>query len=208
MLYNEQEISLMANAIQPNMRNKTSIVPFQHIVQDFFTQEHFQGKHVVDLGPGQCDFLDIAKHCGAITYGVDFDPCVTQLGKLRGHNMAGAQNFQETWPYEKNKFDGIFCRGSLNYYATVKNGPQDAIAFLSQVFSSLKPGGWIWIAPWAKFAEEQADIASEVFALVHTFLKKHGVTIAVPSKGAVTHYGVDYVIPRIEIWIRHLHYFA
>ena len=29
-------------------------------MQDFFTLAHFQGKHVVDLGPGQCDFLDIA----------------------------------------------------------------------------------------------------------------------------------------------------
>lgn len=208
MLYNEQEISLMANAIQPNMRKNGSVASVQHIVQDFFTPDHFQGKHVVDLGPGQCDFLDIAKRFGAITYGVDFDPCVTELGKLRGHDMAEAQNFQKTWPYEKSKFDGIFCRGSLNYYTTVKNGPQDAIVFLAKLFSSLKPGGWIWIAPWAKYSEEQTAIAPEILTLVHTFLKKHGVTIAVPSRGAIAHYGVTYLIPRIEIWIRHLHNFA
>lgn len=93
MLYNEQEISLMANAIQPNMRKNGSVASVQHIVQDFFTPDHFQGKHVVDLGPGQCDFLDIAKRFGAITYGVDFDPCVTELGKLRGHNMAEVSSF-------------------------------------------------------------------------------------------------------------------
>lgn len=208
MLYNKQEISLMADAIQPNMRNKTNILPFQHIVQDFFTLAHFQGKHVVDLGPGQCDFLDIAKRCGAVTYGVDFDPCVTQLGKLRGHNMADAQNFQESWPYEQNMFDGIFCRGSLNYFTTIKDGPQDAIAFLARLFSSLKPDGWIWIAPWAKFSQEQIDISSEVFTLVYSFLKKYGITVAAPSKGAIIHYGVNYVIPRIEIWIRNLHQFS
>lgn len=208
MLYNEQEISLMADAVQPNMRNKVSVVPFKHIVQDFFTPDHFHGKHVVDLGPGQCDFLDIAKSFGAVTYGVDFDPCVTALGKLRGHVMAEAQNFQETWPYEQKMFDGIFCRGSLNYYATAKNGPQDALAFLTKVFSSLKPGGWIWIAPWAKFSEKQSAVAPEIFALVHIFLKKHGVTVAVPSRGAIAHYGVNYVIPRIEIWIKNLHQFS
>ena len=208
MLYNEQEISLMANAIQPNMRKSYSADSVQHIAQDFFTLDHFQGKHIVELGPGQCDFLDIAKNNGAITYGVDFDPCVTELGKLRGHHMAEAQNFQETWPYAKNTFDGIFCRGSLNYYATIKNGPQDAIAFLSQLFSSLKPDGWIWIAPWAKYSEEQETIAPEIFNLVHVFLKKRGVTVAVPSKGATTRYSINYIIPRIEIWMKNLHQFS
>ena len=162
MLYNKEEISLMSNAIQQNMRKKVLVEPFQHIVQDFFTADHFQGKHVVDLCPGQCDFLDIAKRCGAITYGVDFDPCVTQLGKLRGHNMADAQNFQESWPYEQNMFDGIFCRGSLNYFTTIKDGPQDASAVLARLFSSLKPDGWIWIAPWAKFSQEQTDISDKL----------------------------------------------
>ena len=35
MLYNKEEISLMSNAIQQNMRKKVLVEPFQHIVQDF-----------------------------------------------------------------------------------------------------------------------------------------------------------------------------
>ena len=89
MLYTDQERDVMANAIQPNMRKANiSVTPFKNIVEDHPDTFSFDNKDVLDIGPGQLDFLDLAKQNGAkSTVGIDFDPAIQDLGKIRGHEI-------------------------------------------------------------------------------------------------------------------------
>lgn len=200
MLYTNAERSLMAGAIQEGMRSKNIPQrPFANIIADALGKKQLAGRHVLDIGPGQCDFLDIAKQRGAHTYGVDFDPAIVRLGQLRGHEMLQA-NLMQAWPYEAAMFDGIFCRGSINCHWFASKGAM-LEQFLDQLHAALKPGGWLWIAPWNRPIEgSSADIQDEVKATIQRWASKNGIELWHPDREHIDRYGIDYSIPTIQVW--------
>lgn len=200
MLYTDEERAVMAQAIQEGMRSKNVLrAPFVNVIADALRPEQFAGCRVLDIGPGQCDFLDLAKQHGAQTYGVDFDPAIVRLGQLRGHEMQLA-NLMQTWPYEAGMFDGIFCRGSINcYWFTAKGTALEQ--FLDQVHSALRPGGWMWIAPWNRpVAGSAADSQEEVKAIINAWAATNGIELWHPDSTHINRYGIGYSIPTIQVW--------
>lgn len=201
MLYTEREYRVMEKAVQPNMRKLTNVQPFINIINDYFSRAHFMGKHILDIGPGQCDFLDLAKKYGAVTYGVDGDPAVVELGEMRGHKMMRVSSFQSEWNYGTEQFDGMFCRSSINYLSCAFL-PDGAIEFVKKLLMSAKPTAWIWIVPWAKCPEGQEDMEKPTRRLIYALLKALNITVYAPSEMEKDRYGLHYAIPKIEIWIR------
>lgn len=200
MLYNDVEIEVMSTAIQTGMRNpKISPKPFQSIIDKYLSDISFKDQAVLDIGPGQWDFLDIAKAGGATrTVGVDFDPAVCELGKVRGHESLQA-DFKDGWPFKGQSFDGIFCRGSINVFWFSRE--PELKDFLEGITDSLKPGGWLWIAPWNKPADSQPE---DVVAMIKTettaWRERHGIESIVPADDEKRALGIGYVIPFVEIW--------
>jgi SAM-dependent methyltransferase len=201
LLYSDEEKEIMSAAVQPNMRNPDiGIEPFRHVIKKYLKGSAFKNKRILDIGPGQCDFLDLAKKAGADrTFGCDFDPAVGTLGELRGHDMTVA-NLKQGWPYKGMVFDGIFCRGSINccwfsseYRLTV---------FLDDIAASLSPDGWIWIAPWNNPVPGNEAFLDVAHRVSKEWADKNAIRIETPSPRKRVKYGISYAIPRIEIWRR------
>lgn len=171
MLYTSEEKDIMRTALQPNVRNpEIAVEPYQHIIKDYLRNVAFKGKRILDIGPGQCDFLDLAKKAGADrTFGCDFDPAVGKLGQLRGHDMS-ITNLREGWPYKGMTFDGIFCRGSINccWFAN----EEYLVSFLDDMAASLLPKAWLWIAPWNNPAPGKENHMDAVHRLSRNWAKK------------------------------------
>lgn len=205
MLYNDAERELMATAIQLNMRTSSPTVykGISSIVDSYLSHIDFHGLHILDIGPGQCDLLDILKEKGAITYGVDFDPAVLKLGEMRGHKMTEC-NLRKDWPFAGVMFDGIFCRASINCYWFAKPGDDTSLRhFLEQISNSLKPTGWMWIAPWNKPADNQKDLVDVTRRTVAEWAKRSQVLIEVIRKEDETKYGLVYSgLQFVETWTR------
>ncbi|MDQ7018963.1 MAG: class I SAM-dependent methyltransferase [Robiginitomaculum sp.] len=191
----------MSAAGQHNLRKPDiSVESFRLIIKKYLRRSAFKNKRILDIGPGQCDFLDMAKKAGADrTYGCDFDPAVGALGKLRGHDMTIA-NLKQGWPYKGEVFDGIFCRGSLN--CCWFSSEERLAAFLDDMAASLSPDGWIWIAPWNNPVPGKEDFLEVVHRVSKEWADKNAIRIEIPSPRKREKYGLIYSIPRIEIWRR------
>lgn len=201
MLYTDEERAIMAEALQPNMRSAN--IPqtaFAQIIADHLADFRFEGARVLDIGPGQLDFLDIARDRGAAqTVGVDFDPAIVALGKLRGHDIRLA-NLRQGWPCPDARFDLIFCRGSLNCHWFPAE-PR-LRAFLDGLAGSLAPGGRMWIAPWNKPARDDPAQIEAVTRVLADWAGRHGIAIRVPDPKLHARYGIGYGIPQVTTWTR------
>ncbi len=199
MLYSDEERAIMARAIQPNMRFGNVLVePFEAIVREHRLRLE-PGMRILDIGPGQCDFLDVAKARGTQTTGIDFDPAICELGRLRGHRME-CVNLQATWPPDLGRFDGIFCRGSLNPH-WFANQPQRLSNLLERMSESLEPGGWLWIAPWSQpVAAGDRKAIDAIDQVVATWLASRKLYRWSPLPAQCDAYGIAYTIPRVDIW--------
>ncbi|HJK88454.1 MAG: class I SAM-dependent methyltransferase [Candidatus Megaira endosymbiont of Mesostigma viride] len=202
MIYNDLEKEVMANAIQPNMRTPRPLAGLNAIVDNYLKNIDFQGTHILDIGPGQCDFLDIVKGKGAVTYGIDFDPAVVKLGEMRGHNMTFC-DLTKDWPFKDMVFDGIFCRSSINCYWFVQPDNNELLKqFLDRISKSLKSNGWMWILPWNKPYETQENLVEPTRATIAEWIKQIQARIEVMGQEEKVLYQSFYTIPVTEVWVR------
>lgn len=199
MLYTDEERAVMAHAIQPNMRAaKISQTPFRNIIADYISENSFKGARVLDIGPGQLDFLDIARELSATsTTGVDFDPAIKKLGELRGHEVHTV-DFRQKNPFGSSKYDLIFCRGSINcfWFATEERLSE----FLQSISDAMSATARIWIAPWNKPASGQEEYAANVNEIVNKWVNAIGASISYPPASLQARYGIGFTIPLVQIW--------
>ncbi len=203
MLYNDEERALMAVAKQPNMRTTNiAIRPFENIIDDFSLRGRLAGR-VLDIGPGQCDFLDLARKAGAVaTMGVDFDPAICSLGTSRGHEMVQA-HLQRGWPKDLGRHDGIFCRGSINVY-WFRADPRLLDEFLSGIGSAIREASWAWIAPWNSPGANATQSDDSLLSRLDAWSAQFGIDRLQPGPLTRARYGIGYQIPRVEIWVKGL----
>lgn len=201
MLYNQNEVQVMSRARQPGMRQPgVSTAVFEHIYKDFLSGVGVSGLRVLDVGPGQWDMLDILRQHGAETVGVDNDPAVYELGRLRGHEALIAE-LTQGWPFKEGEFDGIFCRGSINLFWF--NARESLHAFLDGLGHSIKEGGWIWVAPWNNPSSAQkGEYAGVMREVTDSWAKQQQIRVTFPGWWTRRKYGIGYGIPRVELWTR------
>ena len=178
MLYDDIELEVMASAMQSNLRTSQVSKPkyMNAIIDNYLSHIDFRGLRILDIGPGQCDFLDIIKEKGAITFGIDCDPAVLKLGEMRGHSMTGC-NLINSWPFEGTIFDGIFCQGSINCHWFVQPNNNDLLMqFLNRIIKSLSPKGWMWILPFNKSSETHKNLIDSTREVVAQWALKENVS--------------------------------
>jgi hypothetical protein len=198
MLYTDDERSVMSTAVQPSLgRTNVAVGPYENIINDFIPRSLLTHR-VLELGPGQCDFLDLVRNAGGHAVGVDFDPAVCNLGRLRGHEMVLA-NLRDGIPAGLDTIDGIFCRGSINAYWFTKR-LERLDAFLEGLGGLIRSARWTWIAPWNNPAG--AADADLIEARLATWRENVGLRRWLPSSALQARYGMGYQIPQIEIWLR------
>jgi hypothetical protein len=202
MLYNDEERAVMAAAIQPNMRAANiSVRLFENIIADYIGPEQLRGS-VLDIGPGQCDMLDLVRKAGGTTAGIDFDPAICALGHMRSHAMQ-QHNLQTGWPTGIVAADGVFCRGSINFYwfATSEKVRNQFLAGLGSLIAAAR---WVWIAPWNKPAGLTDAQIDDFEASLAAWRQQHGLACSEPDKALQARYGIGYQILKVEIWTKAL----
>ncbi len=204
MLYNDAERALMANALHANMRLSSPAVQNSiiSIKEGYLGNRDLRGSKLLDIGPGQCDFLDIAREQGAITYGVDYDRVVVKLGEMRGHRMS-LHNLSKGWPSFDTTFDGIFCRASINAFWFVDGSDQTRLrTFLDQLIAALAPSGWMWVLPWNNIADNQKPFVEPTRKTISDWAKANRISIDVVGAAEKKRYQLSYSLPYIETWTR------
>ncbi len=149
MLKNPEEIEIISEAMQVNVRNPNRPRrPFFRILEDFLSFEQVNNIRILDLGPGQFDLGEILKSHNSIVDAIDFDPAVIKLGEAKGFKtfFLDMSKIEEFSLENKNQYDAVFCKYSMNAFWFEK--PEEVIMFSESIGRILKKDGWAWLAPW------------------------------------------------------------
>lgn len=194
MLTDKEEIRIISKAKQKNVRDpKRSRAHFIHIFSDFLNDVRFKDATFLDFGPGQYDFGEMVRERGAVTHGIDKDPAVNELGRYKGFLIRfGELKDIKAEDFDAIKFDGIFCKLSINAF-WFYDEDQRHIEYIREVVKLIKPGGWAWIAPWngvPKQAElSEADV-KRVLSIQAQEFKETGFTGIDLTTSLSKYYGV------------------
>lgn len=156
MLKDRHEIQIMSRARQRNVADpKRSREHFDRIFADFFHDVSFQDARLLDLGPGQYDFAELADARGATTEGMDKDEAVIELGAYRGLPIRRGDLKRLRASDFAVPFDGLFCKFSINAFWF--HDDEAHRAYVHELDLLLRPDGWGWIAPWNGVPKDGLD---------------------------------------------------
>ncbi|MGH8488792.1 MAG: class I SAM-dependent methyltransferase [Gammaproteobacteria bacterium] len=166
MLIDPAEIAIIAKARQANVRDpKRSRQHFVAIFEDFLSGVPFTGQTVLDIGPGQYDFGEMARARGASVIGIDRDPAVIELGRYKRFEVIEA----DLRDFHRGRLaapvHGIFCKYSLNAL-WFHNDERGLRAHTQAFIDALRLDGWAWIAPWNRSPKALALSAAEEEAVL------------------------------------------
>lgn len=148
MLLDDEEIQIMASALQPQLRERdgTDDNIAKAIYADFLAKRDLTGNRVLELGPGQFDLVRTVAAAGATVVAMDHDPAVVALGKKRGYDVILADVTTFDWSSLRGEFDGLISRAAIS--PTWFRDNEASGAFVDAISSVLRPDGWGWILPW------------------------------------------------------------
>lgn len=187
MLLDAREIEIMSHAIQPGLRREHSPrEPFERIVDDFPVGV-LDGRAVVDLGPGQWDFGEVARSRGATrVVGIDSDPAVLELGRYKGFESVEA-DLRRLPDDFAGTFDVVFCRGSINAFWFASDDEQARLN--ERIAAMVRPGGWLWIAPWNVAPEGRPDLDGRLALQADTY-RRLGFDVRELDDASAERYGI------------------
>lgn len=207
MLIDPAEIAIIAKARQANVRDpKRSRKHFEAIFEDFLAGVPLADQTVLDIGPGQYDFGEMARARGASVIGIDHDTAVIELGRYKGFEVieADLRTFHPgllTAPVH-----GIFCKYSLNAFWF--HDDERGLRSHTQAFvDALRPDGWAWIAPWnrmPKKAELSLTKIEEVLAIQANEFAANGFEVYELSDPLCKTYGVHGATVNRALFTRNL----
>ena len=196
----------MSLARQKNLRDPTrSRVPFENIFDDFFGQIEFSGSSLMDLGPGQWDFGVLAEKKGAKVSGIDNDPAVAKLGHHKGFDVIKG-NLRNIERYVAKKFDGIFCKFSINAFWFWEDFRRIE-SFAEAIDSCLYEAGWAWIAPWngrPKTVQLTLERSAQVLETQLNAFASLGYEVINLSESETRRYGLQGVVENHPIFVKHI----
>lgn len=162
MLLNETEIGIAANAQQAGMRNpKIDRSPFESIIKDFLSPEFFQGKCIIDLGPGQYDFSELGRSLGATMEHLENDPAIIALGEYKGFKVWDCNMTEFDMPMLRQKYDGMFCKLSISAFWN-RTKSENQWSYFKNLLNLIKDDGWGFIAPWNGLSQSHNLSAAEI----------------------------------------------
>jgi hypothetical protein len=204
MLRDPVEIEIASRAQQPGIRDPNRPREhFDHIFDDFLRGDVIAARDLIDLGPGQWDFAELARErgVGSVT-GIDRDEAVVELGHYKGFRpLLG--DLRELDPGELGTFDGVFCKFSLNAFWAATD--DEAVAYVGRIGELVRPGGWSWIAPWnGAPAELPQDAIDRRLAAQRSAFREHGFDAYELPVELARRYGVTGRVANHPLFVREL----
>lgn len=190
----------MQKALSPYSRvsNPHRYAGTRRLFDDCLSGISLTDKRVLELGPGTCCFLDLAKAHGANTFGVDKDPAVVELGELRGHAML-AHDYYKSWPPIDANFDGIFIRGSINCFNLTIPALE---RLLNSIILHTNSGGWLIFIPFNTIKDQHMNDVKMYF--IKKWIFNNNICVKRLLADEQQRYYLNYQIPEIELWTKNL----
>lgn len=207
MLKDPKEIKIISKARQAQVRNpERSRKHFEDIFSDFLSSIDLEKKLLLDLGPGQFDFTEIARPKGAIVHSIDNDPAVIELGEYKGFNVR-LDNLKRLPKIKYDfKFDAVFCKYSINAFWFHDNDDKHR-EYIESINNLMKKDGFAWIAPWngvpkkVKFSDREIQ---HVLDLQAKLFKEFGFTGVNLTEKLTTRYGIHGITANQALFFRNL----
>ncbi len=113
-----------------------------NIINDFFEPGHFDGKTLLEFGPGHYSFAMLARHLGAVVMCVERYPPHVELGRHLGFEVLDCDFTKLTTETLGCAVDGLWMKGAFN----ACNFANDAAVHdvVGRITSVIKPEGWGW----------------------------------------------------------------
>lgn len=207
MLRDPVEIGIISKAKQKNVRDPArSRKHFENIFKDFFDSVNLTNARLLDLGPGQYDFAEMARELGAVTYNIDSDPPVVQLGEHKGFpvRLADLKKLKKT---DYNfQFDGLFCKYSINAFWFYEDD-QRLRNYIYELGRLVKEDGWLWIGPFngiPKKAHLAHDKIKYVLSVQANAFAEIGCACFNLTEEQSKHYGVHGKTANRALFVRNL----
>jgi glycosyltransferase involved in cell wall biosynthesis len=172
MLLDDEEMKIMAAAIEPQLRVQESDSKEKEIFGDFFGGRALGGTRIIELGPGHCNFARLATAAGATVVVMDHDPAVIALARKRDHTATLAEFLTFDWHSLRGQFDGLFAR-----LATAPRWFAEPITlerFVDGVCSLLKPNGWAWVLPDNQYSDTPRSHVDEMLSAQEQAYRRNG----------------------------------
>lgn len=197
----------MKTAEQVGLRDPhRSSWPFERIINDFFEDHHFLDKSVLDLGPGQYDFNELARKKGAKGYAIDFDPAVICLGQYKGFEVINTDLRTISISTFDRRFNGIFCRGSINAFWFSKNLDR-LYEHIENIANLLFDDSWGFIVPW-NGASPSLNLTSimeqEILEIQKKIFEQGGFYLCEMSEEKAKYYGIFYPGQKPTLFLKNL----
>ena len=208
MLTDSIEIEIISRARQKNVRDPNrSRKHFENIFKDFFGKLEFQGSTVMDLGPGQFDFCEIATERGcAKCFAVDNDPAVLELGQYKGYEIQKG-NLKDLSPgWFVQPVDGLFCKFSFNAFWFHQN-IEKLSDYAAQLDSIVRAGGWAWLAPWNGVPKSAILTPAHIEEILSTQIaafERLGYKTVMLSNSQTDRYGVSGLVANSPLFIKNI----
>ena len=194
MLTDKIAIEIIAGAKQKNVRDPNrSREHFYRIFEDYLSNDNlFNNRKIIDLGPGQYDFSELASAKGAMVDAIDFDPVVVKLGNYLGYRCMLGQIQKIAQLPLPHLYDGLFCKFSINAFWFI-NDNEAHRKFINCLFSILDKYNWVWVAPWngipksKNINDRQID---ETLNMQKMLFKNHGCLTKVLTEDESKYYGI------------------
>lgn len=207
MLLDNTEIEIMKTAEQVGLRDPNrSAWPFERIIKDFFEDNHFLDKSVLDLGPGQYDFNELARKKGSKGYAIDFDPTIIRLGHYKGFEVINADLRTISINTFGHRFDGIFCRSSINAFWFAKNLDR-LCEHIENIANLISDDGWGFIVPWNGVSPSlnlTATREQEILQLQQQAFEDQGFCLCEMSEEKANYYGIFYPNQKPTLFLKNL----
>lgn len=112
------------------------------IIDDMFLPSHFEGKTLLELGPGHFAFALLARSLGANVVCIENDPNFAALGRHLGFEVIQENFFTLEKIKLEKKFDGLFVKGTFN--ACNSKDDKSLNDFVRKYSSFLLDDAWGW----------------------------------------------------------------
>jgi len=113
-----------------------------NVLNDFFDREHFEGRTILELGPGHYSFAMLARALGATVICVERYDVHIELGRVLGFEVLDIDFRELTQEHVGRPLDGLWMKGAFN--ACVFRDDADVESFVEAKTSLLAPDAWGW----------------------------------------------------------------
>ncbi|MBO6514337.1 MAG: sulfotransferase [Phycisphaerales bacterium] len=135
-----------------------------NIINDFFKPSDFQGKRVVEFGPGHYSFAMLARELGAEVVCVERHEEHARLGRVLGFQVIEKDFDDVTLDDLGGPVDGLWMKGAFN--ACRMPSDESIAALATRMTGFIKPDGWAWCVTVNMLSKEDLPEDPEVLRCV------------------------------------------